>query len=225
MENNNLPVNEPTAEPEISSPAEETKLSQGNLSEPVLSGAAAFTAAETTSPDSVEVKTEETAYVPPTVELPTLIESNTSGGSEGQTSRQTANNPQFANAQQPIYVQQAPQTAQNNQSNHTSGFSIASLVLGIVSVVSCIGIIFGFVGVICGLLGIIFAICGFKKCRSGMNGAGLALSIVGLLLSSVLSCACASVCYDSCEYIDDGCYWYYDYDDGYTFDDGYNYYA
>lgn len=240
MENNNLPVNEPVTEPVnepviepvVSSPESEATLSQGTLSEPVLSGAATFATAETTSPETVEVKTEENIYVPPTVQLPTLVDAKLSGGSEIQTSpqdtygsQQTIYNAQPVYGQQPIYVQQAPIAPQNNQRSRSSGFSVASLVLGIISVASCFGIVFGFVGSICGLLGIIFAICGFRKCRSGLNGAGLALSIVGFILSFFLSWACASACIDACSYANDSCYWYYDYDDGYYSDGNYNYYA
>lgn len=239
MENNNLPVNEPITEPEVALPAEEavttadTPLSESTLSAPVLSSAAAFTTPEVTTAEPVENEVDPAGYVSPTVEMPTIdsplptVETSQPKAAETQEVPQQPTYPQpTAYAQQPIYVQQAPQNAQENR---TSGYSVASLVLGIISVLSCIGLFFGFIGAICGLLGIIFAICGFRKCRSGMNAAGLSLSIVGLIISLFLSWMCASVCVEGCYYMEDGCYWSYDYEDGsysYEYNDNeYDFYA
>lgn len=74
--------------------------------------------------------------------------------------------------------------------------AIASLVLGIVSLVSiCFGY-FSFIGIVCAIIGLIFAIQirkageleGFKP--SGMATAGLILNIIGLGLCALVLIAC-----------------------------------
>lgn len=63
--------------------------------------------------------------------------------------------------------------------NGGKGFSIASLVLGIVSVVFCYN---WFVTIVCGALAIIFGINGKQKNGKGMAKAGIILGIVGISL-------------------------------------------
>ncbi|MBR2750002.1 MAG: hypothetical protein IKD90_02580 [Clostridiales bacterium] len=71
--------------------------------------------------------------------------------------------------------------------------AIASLVLGIVSVV--LGLIFsgwGWIGGICGIVGIVLAVLAKKSHpeQKGLCTAGLVLSIIGAALSIVLWIAC-----------------------------------
>ena len=58
--------------------------------------------------------------------------------------------------------------------------AVASLVMGILSIVCCFG--FG----ICPILGVIFGVLGIKKCPSnkGMAIAGLIMSAIGLAISA-----------------------------------------
>lgn len=59
------------------------------------------------------------------------------------------------------------------------GMSIASLVLGIVSVALCC---IGWVSIICAILAIIFGVVGKKKGGQGMAKAGLILGIIALAI-------------------------------------------
>lgn len=81
--------------------------------------------------------------------------------------------------------------------NSGKGFAVASLVLGIISVI-CIfiswAIIPGIIGLLTGIIGTILAVLARKSgCTSGMATAGLALSIIGLIL-----CAIVVVCIVGC---------------------------
>ncbi len=71
--------------------------------------------------------------------------------------------------------------------------AIASLVLGIVSIVAAV---FGFglpIGAICGVVGIILGVLGKKVPeRASLAKAGLVCSIIGLILSVLFVVACAS---------------------------------
>ena len=61
----------------------------------------------------------------------------------------------------------------------SKGFSIASMVLGIVSLVlSC----FIYISVPCAILAIIFGVIGMKKGGKGMGIAGLVLGIITIVL-------------------------------------------
>lgn len=77
----------------------------------------------------------------------------------------------------------------------------ASLVLGIISVVSSVLWFFSLIGIACAVVGLVFGIQirkagqleGFKP--SGTATAGFVLSIIGLVLSSVLfSCLSCVAC-------------------------------
>ena len=74
----------------------------------------------------------------------------------------------------------------------SNGFAIASLVLGIVSIVFCFipGLIL--VGLITGIIGVVFGVLAKKKNPTGMATAGLVCSIIGLILSSLVIIACAA---------------------------------
>ena len=66
----------------------------------------------------------------------------------------------------------------------STGYGIASLVLGIVSIVFCWAFIFG---VVAGILGIIFYVQQRKRSPNGMAIAGLVTSIIGLVISTLYS--------------------------------------
>jgi len=79
----------------------------------------------------------------------------------------------------------------NATSRPTSGFAVASLVLGIVAVVGCIG--YGFFSIICGPLAIVFGLKADKALKrgdaggstKGMATAGLVMGIIGTLLGLI----------------------------------------
>ncbi len=68
--------------------------------------------------------------------------------------------------------------------NKSTGFGIASLVLGIVSIVFCWVPV---VGLVSGILGIIFSVKQRKISQNGIAIAGLVTSIIGLVLSALYS--------------------------------------
>lgn len=84
-----------------------------------------------------------------------------------------------------------PQNQSPNGQPQTSGKAIASMVLGICSIVTCIG--YGIIGIPCGIIAIVFA----KKARLavqagtapasslGMATAGRVCGWIGLILSSL----------------------------------------
>lgn len=63
--------------------------------------------------------------------------------------------------------------------SETKGFSIASMVLGILSVVI---LCYWPIAIICSILAIIFGVIGRKKAGKGMATAGLVLGIVSICL-------------------------------------------
>lgn len=70
---------------------------------------------------------------------------------------------------------------------------IASLVLGIVSVVIAVLFSgFGWLGGIIGVVGIVFAVIARKKQPSSVATAGLVLSIIGAALGFILYIACVA---------------------------------
>ena len=74
----------------------------------------------------------------------------------------------------------------------SNGLAVASLVLGIVSIVfSFIGLSIPF-GLIIGIVGIILGVMAKKKNPSGMATAGLVLSIIGTILCAIVFIACAA---------------------------------
>ena len=83
-----------------------------------------------------------------------------------------ANNPY---PQQPVYTVPQPKPA--------NGMAIASLVLGILSIVCCCA---GFFGILPGVIGLILAIICFSKGnKGGMAVAGLVLNIISVALAVV----------------------------------------
>ena len=70
--------------------------------------------------------------------------------------------------------------------------AVASMVLGIVSIVfSFIGGL-NFVGLVVGIVGLVLGILAKKKAPSGMATAGIVLSIIGIALTLVVLIACAA---------------------------------
>ncbi len=75
----------------------------------------------------------------------------------------------------PFWSQPQPQPPQSH------GYNIATLVLGILSIVCCC--FYGFISIICGILAIIFFVLSKKNGTSnGMAVAGLICAIFGLVL-------------------------------------------
>ena len=72
-------------------------------------------------------------------------------------------------------------------SNEGDKFAVASLILGILSVVTCCSI---FISIICGIIGLILGIVGKSKGAGGMAVAGILLSVFGILLS-IIGCILA----------------------------------
>ena len=66
-----------------------------------------------------------------------------------------------------------------DEKKETKGFSIAAMVLGIVSVVL---FCFFYISIPCAILAIIFGIVGMKKGGKGMGIAGLVLGIIALAI-------------------------------------------
>jgi len=70
--------------------------------------------------------------------------------------------------------------------------AVASLVLGIISVVcSFIGGL-NFLGLVIGIVGLVLGIISKKKAPSGMATAGIVLCIIGISLTLLVLIACAA---------------------------------
>ena len=78
-----------------------------------------------------------------------------------------------------------PQASENNQAPATDekkGLRIASLVLGIISVVfSCAW----YIAIPCGIIGLILGIVAAKSGKNGMSTAGIVLSVIGIIVAIV----------------------------------------
>lgn len=66
------------------------------------------------------------------------------------------------------------------KTNTTNGMQIASLVLGILGMLTCC--CYGVVGLVLGIIGLIMAIMGNHRSRSGVGVAGLVCSIIAIIL-------------------------------------------
>lgn len=69
-----------------------------------------------------------------------------------------------------------------------NGLAVASLVLGIVSIV--FSFFLQWLGLIIGIVGIILGVMAKKKNPTGMATAGLVLSIIGTVLCALIFIAC-----------------------------------
>jgi len=83
----------------------------------------------------------------------------------------------------PVQENVATQTTTTAVPTEKKGFSIASMVLGIVAVVCCC---IWYISIPCAILAIIFAIVGKKKGGRGMATAGLILGIIAIVLYVLL---------------------------------------
>ncbi len=70
--------------------------------------------------------------------------------------------------------------------------AVASLILGIVSIVFSFIPAFNVIGLILGIVGLVLAIVAKNKAPSGMATAGLICSIVGIALTLIMLVACAA---------------------------------
>ena len=78
----------------------------------------------------------------------------------------------------------------NEEVGKTPGSSIASLVLGLISLL-CAWFGWGaLISIITGIIGIILGIKGNKIQQTGVGTAGIVLSIIGLVLSIIVFFAC-----------------------------------
>lgn len=78
-----------------------------------------------------------------------------------------------------------------NNENDTNGMAIASLILGIISIVlNCFG--YSWVGLILGIVGIVLGVNAKKKNPSGVATAGLVVSIIGTVLCALIFVACVA---------------------------------
>lgn len=76
-----------------------------------------------------------------------------------------------------------------------SGFAVASLVCGIISLVfAWLGMWLSLAGIILGILAIVFSVLAKKKndSRKGIITGGLVCGIIGLVLSALLFIACSA---------------------------------
>lgn len=74
----------------------------------------------------------------------------------------------------------------------TNGKAIASLVLGILSLVC---IFFGYgalLGIVFGIIGLVLGISANKEAKSGMGTAGIVMSAIGLGLCAISFIACVA---------------------------------
>lgn len=77
-----------------------------------------------------------------------------------------------------------------NQGN--DGRAVASLVLGIISLVTMFTGTFAIVGVVLSIIGLILGIKSKKDNPSGMATAGIVLSIIALVLTALTFLACVA---------------------------------
>ena len=78
----------------------------------------------------------------------------------------------------------------NEEVGKTPGSSIASLVLGLISLLCAWFLYVALISIIKGIIGIILGIKGNKIQQTGMGTAGIVLSIIGLVLSIIVFFAC-----------------------------------
>ena len=85
--------------------------------------------------------------------------------------------------------------------NPGTGFSVAALVLGILSVILAWFYLINIVAIVFGIMGVIFAAVGRKKsiavgAPTGLGTAGLVISIIGLIIGAIgfISCTICVAC-------------------------------
>lgn len=95
---------------------------------------------------------------------------------------QNTGTPQYSNYQDNTANQQ-PVNPSNNNGQKASGIQIASLVLGIISILLCC--CYGAPSVIMGIIGLVCGIKGNKESKNGVGTAGIVCSIIGLILGLI----------------------------------------
>ena len=74
----------------------------------------------------------------------------------------------------------------------TNSKAVASLVLGILSLVCIFFGYFTLVGIVMGIVGLVLGIAANKEAKSGMGTAGIVLSAIGLGLCAISFIACVA---------------------------------
>ena len=72
---------------------------------------------------------------------------------------------------------------ENSKEKNKKAFCIASMVLGIVSIVMCCS--YG-ISIICGILAVVFGILGIKSEKKGMAISGITTGAIGIIISIVM---------------------------------------
>ncbi len=100
---------------------------------------------------------------------------------ENQVQSETSYNNYQNNVETTSY--QGVPVVEDAGSGKANGMQIASLVVGIFSILICC--CYGVPSIIAGIVGIILAIMGNKQGKNGVGTAGLVCSIIGLVLGTV----------------------------------------
>lgn len=88
-------------------------------------------------------------------------------------------------------MDQYPQTPQASP-NPSNGKAVASLVLGIISLIFIFLGIYAILGIVLGIIGLILGISAKKEAPSGMATAGIVISIIGLGICALTFLACVA---------------------------------
>ena len=78
----------------------------------------------------------------------------------------------------------------DEQKKKGNGMAVASLVCGILSLVSILFSVFAWIGLILGVLAIIFGVIANKAGKDGKATAGLVMGIVGAAISTIVFISC-----------------------------------
>ncbi len=76
------------------------------------------------------------------------------------------------------------------EQKQTNGKAVASMILGIVSLVCILFGTFAFIGMIAGIVGLVLGISANKEGKTGMATAGVVMSAIGLGLCAITFIAC-----------------------------------
>ncbi len=71
-----------------------------------------------------------------------------------------------------------------SEDSYKSRYSIASLVVGIISILSSCRL---FATILCAILAILFGITGLKSSKRGMSIAGIVLGIIGIIIAIIIN--------------------------------------
>lgn len=87
-------------------------------------------------------------------------------------------------------MEETENTTTNTPTNERKGFNITSLILGIVSIISCCA---WYISLPTGIIAIIFSIAGKKDAGRGMGVAGMIMGIIGTILTILWIVALAAL--------------------------------